>query len=157
MADQRPVEKLTFNFASRTFANRTLAQGLSKSLSAFCSFMREFLDSVIKADQDGKHADIGIAANSPEQLITTLRAVFKCIQNAGIRLFVAKCQFGRKEVYFLGRTITRKGFSPQKQTITSFLEKVKFPRRKKSIKTIHWQKDDKLALSNKTKSFLPTS
>ena len=44
MADQRSIEKSAFNFASRTFAYRRLAQGLSRALSAFSSFMREYLD-----------------------------------------------------------------------------------------------------------------
>ena len=38
MADQRSVEMLTFNFASRTFAYRRLAQGLSRSVSVFFKF-----------------------------------------------------------------------------------------------------------------------
>ena len=40
MADQRSIEMLAFNFASRTFAYLRLAQGLSRALSAFSSFMR---------------------------------------------------------------------------------------------------------------------
>ena len=51
MADQRSVEMLAFNFASRTFAYKRLAQGLSRSVFAFSSFMREYLDPVVKADQ----------------------------------------------------------------------------------------------------------
>ena len=51
MADQQSIELLAFNFASRTFAYRRLAQGLSRSLSAISSFIREHLDLVIKADQ----------------------------------------------------------------------------------------------------------
>ena len=51
MADQRSVEMLAFIFASRTFAYKRLAQGLSRSVSAFSSFMREYLDPVVKADQ----------------------------------------------------------------------------------------------------------
>ena len=46
MADQRSVEMLAFNFASPTFAYRRLAQGLSRALSAFSSFIREYLDKV---------------------------------------------------------------------------------------------------------------
>ena len=42
------MEMLAFNFASRTFAYKRLAQGLSKSMSAFSSFMREYLDPVSK-------------------------------------------------------------------------------------------------------------
>ena len=37
-ADQRSVEMLAFNFASRTFAYRRLAQGLSRSVSPFFEF-----------------------------------------------------------------------------------------------------------------------
>ena len=51
MADQRSVEMLAFNFASRTFAYKRLAQGLSTSVSALSSFMRGYLDPVPKADQ----------------------------------------------------------------------------------------------------------
>ena len=79
MADQQSIELLAFNFASRTFAYRGLAQGLSRSLSSFSSFIREYLDPVIKAYRCAQYVDdIGIAANTPEQLIKKLRAVFQC-------------------------------------------------------------------------------
>ena len=42
MAGQRSIEMLAFNFASRTFAYRRLAQGLSRALSAF-SFLERIL------------------------------------------------------------------------------------------------------------------
>ena len=51
MADQRTIEMLAFDFASRTFAYKRLAQGFSRGLSSFSSFMREYLDKVIKAEQ----------------------------------------------------------------------------------------------------------
>ena len=134
MVDQQPIEFLAFNFASRTFAYRRLAQGLSRSLSAFSSFIREYLDPVIKADQCAQYVDdIGIAANTPEKLIKNLRAVFQCLRKDGLKLSMAKCQFGVQEVDFLGRTITTKGVAPQKRNITKFLEKVTFPRSKKAL------------------------
>ena len=69
MADQRSVEMLAFNFASRTLAHKRLAQGLSRSVSAFSSFMREYLDPVLKADQCAQYVDdIGIAANNATDL-----------------------------------------------------------------------------------------
>ena len=72
MADQRSIEMLAFNFACRTIAYRRFAQGLSRALSAFSSFMREYLDKVIKADQCAQYVDdIGIDANDAEQLSTT--------------------------------------------------------------------------------------
>ena len=134
MADQRSVEMLAFNFASRTFAYRRLAQGLSRALSAFSSFMREYLDKVIKADQCAQYVDdIGIAANDADHLIKNLKATFECIRHAGLKLTMHKCHFGATEIDFLGRTITPEGVKPQKERITNFLEKTKFPKSKKAL------------------------
>ena len=134
MADQESIEFLAFKIAIRTFTYRRLAQGLSRSLSAFLSFIRKYFDPVIKADQCEQYVDdIGIAANTLEQLIKILRAVFQCLRKAGVKLSMAKCHFGVQEVDFLGRTITTKGLETQKQKITKFLEKVKFPRSKKAF------------------------
>ena len=71
-AEQRSVEMLAFNFASRTFAKKRLAQGFSRSVSAFSSFMREYLDPVVKADQCAQYVgDIGIEANNATDLTRT--------------------------------------------------------------------------------------
>ena len=134
MADQRSIEMLAFNFASRTFAYRRLAQGLSRALSAFSSFMREYLDKVIKADQCAQYVDdIGIAANDAEQLINNLRATFQCIQKAGLKLTMHKFHFGATEMDFLGRTITPTGVKPQRPRVQNFLENTKFPKSKKAL------------------------
>ena len=127
MADLQSVELLAFNFASRTLAYRTLAQGLSRSLSAFRNFIREYLDPVIKADPCAQYVDdIGIAASTHQQLIKNLRAAFQCLRKTGLNLSTAKCYFGVQEIDFFGRTVTTRGVAPQKQKITKFLEKVKF-------------------------------
>ena len=116
MAEQQSIELLAVNFASRTFAYRRLAQILSRSLSAFSIFIREDVDPVIKADQCAQYVDdIGIAANTPEQLIKNLQAVFQCLRKAGLKLSMAKCHFGVQEVDFLGRTITTNGVAPPPQ------------------------------------------
>ena len=85
MAVQWSVELLGINFASRTFAYCMLVQGLSSSLSAFSSFMREYLDTVIKADQCAQIVDdIGTAASKTELRIKNIRAVFKCLRKIGL-------------------------------------------------------------------------
>ena len=133
MADQRSKEMLAFNFASRTFAYRRLAQGLIRDLSAFSSFMREYLDRIIKADQCAQYVDeISIAVSDADQLIKNLRATFERIREAGLKLTMHKCHFGATEIDFLGRTITPEGVKPQKR-ITIFLEKTKFPKSKKAL------------------------
>ena len=134
MADQRSIEMLAFNFASRTFAYKRLAQGLSRALSAFSSFIREYLDKVIKADQCAQYVDdIGVAANSVTQLIRNIRAVFECIRQAGLKLTIEKCHFGVTEIEFLGRTITSQGIAPQDHKIQKFLANVRFPKSKKQV------------------------
>ena len=135
MADQRSIEMLAFNFASRTFAYRRLAQGLSRALSAFSSFMREYLDKVIKADQCKQYVDdIGIAANDAEQPIKNRRATFQCIRHAGLKLTMHKGHFGATEIDFLGRTITPDSVRPQQPRVQNFLKKkTKFPKLKKAL------------------------
>ena len=89
MADQRSVEMLAFNFACRTFAYKRLAKGLSRSVSAFSSFMREYLDPVVKADQCAQYVDdIGIAAKKATDLTRNIRAVFQGICQAGLKLTI---------------------------------------------------------------------
>ena len=134
MADQRSVEMLAFNFASRTFAYRRLAQGVSRSVSVFLSFMREYLDPVVKADQCAQYVDdIGIAANNATDLTRNIRAVFKCIHNAGLKLTIEKCHFGVRQVEFLGRTISSEGVLPQSHEIQNFLKKIEIPRIQKGL------------------------
>ena len=114
MADYQSIQMLAFTFAGITFACRRLAQGLSRSLSAFSSFMGEYLDRAIEADQCAQYVDdIGIAAIDTKQLCTNIKTVFECIRNAGLKLSMSKCHFGVKQVDFLGRTITPNGVAPQ--------------------------------------------
>ena len=134
IADQRSVEMLAFNFASRTFAYKRLAQGLSRSVSAFSSSMHEYLDPVVKADQCAHYVDdIGIAANNATDLTRNIRAVFQCIRNALLKLKNEKFLFGVKQVEFPVLTISSEGVSPQTHKIQNFLNKLRFPKSKKAL------------------------
>ena len=137
MADRRSVEMLAFNFASRTFAYKRLAQGLSRSVSAFSSCMREYLDPVVKADQCAQYVDdIGIAVNNATDLARNIRTVFQCIRNAGLKLTIEKCHFGVRQLEILGRTISSEGVSPQTHKIQNLLNKLRFPKSRKNLETI---------------------
>ena len=134
MADQKSVELLAFNFASRTFAYLRLAQGLSRFLCSFSSFMREYLDRVIIADKCAQYVDdIGIATHTAEELKINLREVFQCIREEGLRLTLAKCQFGAEEVEFLGRTVSPEGIAPQSHKIEYYIQKLSFPKFNKGL------------------------
>ena len=129
MADQRSVEMLALNFASRTFAYKRLAQGLSISVSAFSSFMREYLEAVVKTDQCAHYVDdIGIAINNATDLTRNIRAVFQCNRKAGLKLTIEKCLFGVRQVEFFGRTVSSQGVTPQAHKIQNFLNKLRFPK-----------------------------
>ena len=134
MADQWSLAMLAFNFASRTFAYKRLAQGLSRSAFAFPSSLREYLDPVVKADQCAQYVhDIGIAANIATDLTRNIRAVFKCIHQAGLKLTIKECHFGVRQVEFLGRTISPEGISSQSLKIQNFIDKLRFPKSKKAL------------------------
>ena len=150
LADQRSVEMLAFNFASRTFAYKRLAQGLSRSVSAFSSSMREYLDPVVKADQCAQYVDDnGIAANNATDLTRNIRAVFKCIRQAGLlQLTIEKCLFEVRQVELLGRTISPEGISPQARQIHNFLDKFRFPKSKKALQRY-------LAFVNYYRNYIP--
>ena len=78
MAYEQSVQLLSFNFGSRTFAFLRLAQGLNSSLSAFTSIVRESSDPLVKAERCAQYVDdIGVAAHTPEVLITNLELVFQ--------------------------------------------------------------------------------
>ena len=85
MADDQPVQLLSFNFDSRTFAFLRLAQVLNRSISEFTSVVREYLDPLVKADRCAQYVDdIGNAAHIPEELITILELVFQQLDKSGL-------------------------------------------------------------------------
>ena len=51
IADEQSIQLLSFKFGAGAFAYRRLAQGMNKSLSAFNSPVREYLEPVVKADR----------------------------------------------------------------------------------------------------------
>ena len=134
MADQWSEGMLAFNFASRSSAFERLAQGLSRSVTAFSSSMRGYLDPVVKADQCAQYVDdIGIAANNATDLTRNIRAVYKCLCKAGLKLRIEKCHFGVRQVEFLGRTISPERISPQARKIKNSTDKPGYPKSKKAL------------------------
>ena len=140
MADQRSMEKLAFNFAGRPFVHKIIAKGLSRSMSAFLSFMRGYLEPVVKADQCAQYVDdIGIAAINATDLTRIIRAVFQCIRNAGLKLIFEKCHFGVKQVEFQGRTISFGITTISKDS--KFPKKIEIPQIEKGFAAISGVRD----------------
>ena len=120
--------------------------------------MREYLDKAINADQCAQYVDdIGIAANDSTQLCINIKTVFECIRKAGLKLTMAKCDFGVKQVHFLGRRVTPEGVSPQAEKVKQFLQKLKRPKSKKNLQRyigfLNYYRNYILRLSEKLSPF----
>ena len=124
---------LDFIFASRIFAYKRLTQDFKRSVSASSSYMREYLDPVVKADQSAHYGDdIGIAVNNVMVLTQNIRAVLKCFRRAGSKLTI-ECHSGVKHDEFLERTISPEGISPHARIIRDFLAKLRFSKSNKAL------------------------
>ena len=125
LADEQSIQLLAINFGSRTFAYLGLAQGLNRSLSAFNSTIREYLDALVKADNCAQYVDdIGVAANNVDELVDNIEAVFQQIRKAGLKFSMSECAYGQTKIEFLGRNITTKGIAPLEDRIGKFLANI---------------------------------
>ena len=117
MADEQSIQLLAFNYGSKIFAYLRLAQGLNRSLSAFNSTIREYLDAVVQADKCAQYVDdIGVAANNVDELVDNIEAVFQQIQKARLKLSKSKCAFGHPKI----EALQQKATHPSKTASTSF-------------------------------------
>ena len=128
MAVEQSVQLLAFNFGSRTFSYLRLAQGLNRSLLAFKSTVREYVDPLVKADKSAQYVDdIGIAAHTVDKVLFNIEAVFKQIHKAGLNLSLSKCAFGHPHIDFLGTSITSKGVALLEDKLDDFFKKIIYP------------------------------
>ena len=129
MADELSVQLLAFNFGCRTFAFKRLAQGLSRSPTAFSSCVSKHLQSCIATDKCFVYFDdLGSGAEDGITLIKNLEHIFACVQKSGFKLSVEKCQFGIKKIKFSGHTITEHGISPNREKVENFLANIRMPK-----------------------------
>ena len=100
LADGGPTEMPAINFGSRNLACKILSQGLSRSVSAFSIFMREYLDPVVEADKFAQYLD-------KKWIAVNKTAVIKCIHQSGFKLTIKKGHFGLRQFEIIGRTISQ--------------------------------------------------
>ena len=80
--------------------------------------------------------DIGNAVTNFEQLVPSLREIFTCIRQSGLKLSPEKCEIATDTMKFLGNNISAEGISPEKSKITKFLDKLKMPKTTKQVKRL---------------------
>ena len=112
MTDEQSVQLLSINCGSHPFAYRRLAEGSNSSLSAFNSFVRKYLDPVVKADRCAQYFDgIGVAAHTADKIIQNVEILFQLIELAGTKLSMSALKFGQYEIEFLGKTVNKQGIA----------------------------------------------
>ena len=137
MADDRSVQLLAFNYASRTYAYKCLAQGLSKSVTGFSAFISHYLDPCLAANICTQYMDdIGKAVKNFDELIPNLRKIFECIRRSGLKLSPGKRKIGTQKIKFLGNYITPDGVSTESSKKEKFLKNFKMPQTVKQVKRL---------------------
>ena len=91
MADDLSVEFLAFNFASRTFAYNSLAQGLKRSVTGFSSIVKHYWDPCLAPNVCTQFMDnIAAGVNNFDEMIPAPRKIFDCLRELGLKLSAHK-------------------------------------------------------------------
>ena len=91
--------------ASATF-RRAIARALRKIVNREGSMVMAYID------------DIVIATETVEDHMVRLREVFECLREAGFKMRVAKCDFMKSEIKYLGRVVSAEGIKPDPKAVS---------------------------------------
>ena len=120
--------------ASATF-QRAIARALRKILNREGSMVMAYID------------DIVIATETVEDHMVRLREVFECLREAGFKMRVAKCDFMKSEIKYLGRVVSAEGIEPDPKVVAK-LRDWEVPRNKTEMQSF-------LGFANYYREFIP--
>ena len=120
--------------ASTTF-QRAIAQALRKIVSREGSMVMAYID------------DIVIATETVEGHMVRLREVFECLREAGFKMRVAKCDFMKSEIKYLGRVVSAEVIKPDPKAVAK-LRDWEIPRNKTEMQSF-------LGFANYYREFIP--
>ena len=107
--------------ASATF-QRAIARALRKIVNREGSMVMAYID------------DIVIATETVEDHMVRLRGVFECLREAGFKMRVAKCDFMKSEIKYLGRVVSAEGIKPDPKAVAK-LRDWEVPRNKTEMQS----------------------
>ena len=120
--------------ASATF-QRAIARALQKIVNRKGSMVMAYID------------DIVIATETVEDHMARLREVFECLREAGFKMRVAKCDFMKPEIKYLGRVVSAEGVKPDPKAVAK-LRDWGIPRNKTEMQSF-------LGFANYYREFIP--
>ena len=91
--------------------------------------------------------DIVIATETVEDHMARLREAFECLREAGFKMRVAKCDFMKSEIKYLGRVVSAEGVKPDPKAVAK-LRDWEIPRNKTEMQSI-------LGFANYYREFIP--
>ena len=91
--------------------------------------------------------DIVIATETVEDDMVRLREVFECLRESGFKMRVAKCDFMKSEIKYLGRVVSAEGIKPDPKAVAK-LRGWDIPRHKTEMQSF-------LGFANYYREFIP--
>ena len=107
--------------SSATF-QRAIARALRTIVNREGSMVMAYID------------DIVIATETVEDHMARLREVFECLREAGFKMRVAKCDFMKSEIKYLGRVVSAEGVKPDPKAVAK-LRDWEIPRNKTEMQS----------------------
>ena len=118
--DEASRDLTTFSDGVSLYRYRRLPFGLSCSPAIFSRIMSNILAPLIKKGWLKNYLDdIIVWAPSFPALVRRLGELFGLFCNRGVKLNISKCQFGQREIKFLGHIISKEGCRPCPDNISA--------------------------------------
>ena len=132
--DPKSRDVTTFSDGVALYRFKRLPFGLSCSPAVFSRVMMNVLAPLIKLGWVKNYLDdVIVWAPSFSTLLQRLHQAFSIFIEKGIKLNVAKCNFGQKEIKFLGHLISEEGCKPCPENISA-IHQMKPPSNVKEVR-----------------------
>ena len=113
-------QKTAFACELGLFEWRRMPFGMCNASATFQRTITGALRNIVKREGSMVMAyidDIVIATETVEDHMIRLREVFNCLREAGFKMRVAKCDFKKSEIKYLGRLVSAEGIKPNPKAV----------------------------------------
>jgi len=134
LLDENSRDLTTFSDGMALYRFRRLPFGLSCSPAIFSRHMSSLLSPLLKKGWVKNYLDdLIIWAPDFATLVSRLRQLFSLLSKNGVKLNLSKCEFGKREVTFLGYRISGDGCQPDPKNVEA-IQKMKAPTKVKEVR-----------------------
>ena len=143
-------QKTTFACELGLFEWRRMPFGMCNASATFQRAIKRALRKIVNREGSMVMAyidDIVIATETVEDHMVRLREVLECLREAGFKMRVAKCDFMKSEIKYLGRVVSAEGIKPDPKAVAK-LRDWEVPRNKTEMQSF-------LGFANYYREFIP--